>query len=61
MMGRIIYKGCGVSHNYLWVTIGIRKILATDWGPGGNSLSFAWNRGPPSLSGSSESAPSNPL
>src|SRR6201993_4899894 len=57
MMGRIIYKGCGVSHNYLWVTIGIRKILATDLGPGGNSLSFAWNRAPPSLSGSSESGP----
>jgi AcrR family transcriptional regulator len=60
-MGRIIYKGCGVSHNYLWVTIGIRKILATDLGPGGNSLSFAWNRAPPSLSGSSESGPSKSI
>ena len=24
-MGRIIYKACDVSHNYLWVTIGIRN------------------------------------
>lgn len=45
-MGRIIYKDCGVSHNYLWVTIGIPRALATDLGPGGNSLSFVRLEGP---------------